>query len=127
MYTRIFMAAEGASPASERLKSQPRGIGSLASLEKVVVACHKHIVVFVGRKQTLCVDTKFEGSCAAMHSNGKIVAVGGQVWWTISISILGDATTQYYRTAKSIYMSYLEMVLSWRRRRPLLTKGLSAL
>jgi len=46
-------------------------------MEKVVVACHRNIIVLAQQKQVNAQSISYEGTCAAIHPNGKSVAVGG--------------------------------------------------
>jgi DNA-binding beta-propeller fold protein YncE len=66
-------------PNSIKLSSQPRGVASSLSTDKVVVVCHKGITVFTKQKQTANLSTNFEATCVAVSPDGNLAAVGSQV------------------------------------------------
>uniref|UniRef100_A0A915E0F3 Actin-interacting protein 1 n=1 Tax=Ditylenchus dipsaci TaxID=166011 RepID=A0A915E0F3_9BILA len=76
--TTALASIEKVDASTHKLTSQPRGIACLPGLDKIVIACHKSIIVFAKEKQVSSTDTRFEGTCADIHPDGKVVAVGGQ-------------------------------------------------
>lgn len=62
---------------SQKLTSQPRGVAVAG--DKVVIACHKSIIVFQKGKLASDFNIKYEGFCTAISPNGNLVAVGGSV------------------------------------------------
>lgn len=66
-------------PNSTKLPSQPRGVASSLSTDKVVVATHKGILVFTKQKQTAILNINYEATCVAVSPDGNLAAVGSQV------------------------------------------------
>uniref|UniRef100_A0A914CY87 Translation initiation factor beta propellor-like domain-containing protein n=1 Tax=Acrobeloides nanus TaxID=290746 RepID=A0A914CY87_9BILA len=71
-------ALDNIRPNSIKLSSQPRGVASSLSTDKVVVVCHKGITVFTKQKQTANLSTNFEATCVAVSPDGNLAAVGSQ-------------------------------------------------